>query len=85
MCRKCRLAEEDQRHLLICPKLSDNSLTNCRLSDYEDMLGLNTSKIEIIGRILIQRFNLLISNNNLTPLCTDTISCAAFTDVEELE
>ena len=85
MCRKCRLAEEDQRHLLICPKLSDNSLSNCRLPDYEDMLGLNTSKIEIIGRILIQRFNLLISNNNLTPLCTDTISCAASTDVVELE
>ena len=28
MCRKCKLNEETQRHLLICPKLSDNSVTN---------------------------------------------------------
>ena len=59
MCRKCSLNEENQRHLLVCPKLSDNTMISTNPLDYEDFLGAETNKIEIIGRILIQRFNLL--------------------------
>ena len=53
--------------------------------DYEDFLGAETNKIESIGRILLKRFNALLSNNDLIPLCTDNISCAAFTSVGDLE
>ena len=85
MCRKCSLNEENQRHLLVCPKLSDNTMISTNPLDYEDFLGAETNKIEIIGRILLKRFNALLSNNDLIPLCTDNISCAASTSVGDLE
>ena len=86
MCRKCKLNEETQRHLLLlCPKLSDNSVTNTCQLEYEDLLGNESNRIEVIGRILFKRFNDLKLNTDITLLCTDNISCAAPMDVGELE
>ena len=85
-CRKCGMEEESQRHLLVCPKLSDYSLINDTTIIYEDLLGFDCNKIELVGKVLMKRFELLLSNDHaiIAPLCTD-ISCAASTTVEELE
>ena len=80
------MEEESQRHLLICPNLSDYSVMNGNTIIYEDLLGFDCNKIELIGKILMKRFKLLLSNNHaiIAPLCTDNYSsCAA--SKEELE
>ena len=83
-CRKCNFADEDQRHILICPKLSDNSVMNCSQIAFEDLLGCDINKIQMIGRILMKRFNALVSDSIVTQtMCTDNMSCAA--SVEDLE
>ena len=85
-CRKCGIEEELQKHLLFCPKLCDYSLMKYNTILYEDLLGVDSIKIETIGKILMKRFNLLLSDNHdITPLCTDNSSCAASIPVEELE
>ena len=85
MCRKCKIEEEDQRHLLVCPKLSEMALC-CKTIDYEDLHGSDTSKLEIIGKVLMEKLHLLLSDNVniITPLCTNNLLCAASTQ-EELE
>ena len=85
ICRKCKIEEEDQRHLLVCPKLSERALC-CKTIDYEDLHGSDTSKLEIIGKVLMEKFHLLQSDNVniITPLCTNNLLCAASTK-EELE
>ena len=84
-CRKCDMEEESQIHLLQCSKLSDYSLMNNNTITYEDLFGVDCKKIELIGKILMQRFKLLLSDNAIAPLCTDNLSCAASAMVEELE
>ena len=44
ICRKCKIEEEDQRHLLVCPKLIEMALC-CKTIDY-DWLSIN-GKISI--------------------------------------
>ena len=86
MCRKCNMAEEQQKHILICPKLNDNSLMNSSPIIYEDLLGVEVNKIELIGRILMKRFKALITDTDIThPMCTNNILCAASAIVEDLE
>ena len=81
-CRKCNMDEENQKHLLVCPKLCDNSIMANTIS-YDDLLGFDCNKIEVICKIFMKRFNLLLADNcDTTPMCTD-LSCAAST--EELE
>ena len=86
MCRKCKLEEEDQRHLLVCPKLSEQMALCCKLINYDDLHGSDTSKLEVIGKILLEKYHLLLTENVdiLTPLCTNNLLCAASTQ-EELE
>ena len=74
-------------YYLLCPKLSDNSVTNTCQLEYEDLLGNESNRIEVIGRIVFKRFNDLKHNIDITPLalCTDNISCAATASVVELE
>ena len=71
ICRKCKIEEEDQRHLLVCPKLIEMALC-CKTIDYEDLHGSDTSKLEIIGKVLMEKLHLLLSDNVniITPLCT---------------
>ena len=81
-CRKCNMDEENQKHLLVCPKLCDNSIMANTIS-YDDLLGFDCNKIEVIFKIFMKRFNLLLADNcDTTTMCTD-LSCAAST--EELE
>ena len=86
MCRKCKLEEEDQRHLLVCPKLSEQMALCCKLINYDDLHGSDTSKLEVLGKILLEKYHLLLTENVdiLTPLCTNNLLCAASTQ-EELE
>ena len=68
MCRKCLQAEENQKHLLECPKLADNSILNTGyLPQYEDLYSDDTEKIQHIGKILMSKFKLF----NLKPMCAD--------------
>ena len=68
MCRKCLQAEENQKHLLECPKLADNSILNTGyLPQYEDLYSDDTEKIQCIGKILLTKFKLF----NLKTMCAD--------------
>ena len=60
------------QYLLSCQALSDQGIVNSNhLPKYDDLFSQNPLKIEAIGRILMQKYQLLI-----TTMCTD-ISCAA--------
>ena len=54
--------------------------------DYDDLHGSDTSKLEVIGKILLEKYHLLLTENVdiLTPMCTNNLLCAASTQ-EELE
>ena len=70
-------------YTLVCPKLSEMALC-CKTIDYEDLHGSDTSKLEIIGKVLMEKFHLLLSDNVniITPLCTNNLLCAASTQEE---
>ena len=76
MCSKCKVEEEDQRHLLICLKTC-KKMTLCSKSidyDADDFHGseFDTSKLEVIGKVLMDKSQMLLSDNVniITPLCT---------------
>ena len=71
LCRRCNAEDESQAHIFKCKALSDNSVLNSNvIPSYEDIFGLDTEKIKIVGRILMNKFKLLTSDNTL---CTDII------------
>ena len=87
-CRKCLNSDEDQKHLLVCPALTDNSLVHSSLTTrYEDLFGNDIIRIETIGKLLQSKLKQLKSDQNTTK-CTDTnidtnvVTCAA-TSVSE--
>ena len=52
MCRRCSKAEENQKHLLVCPTLADKSILNTGyLPQYEDLYSDSTEKIENIRKL----------------------------------
>ena len=53
-CRKCHTEEENQKHLLECPQLSDNGLV-AECPAYDDLFG---AKPAIIGKILKRKFEI---------------------------
>ena len=57
-CRKCRNATESQEHLLSCEALLDGNIV-LNSPHYEDILGVDREKIIVMGRILIEKYNLL--------------------------
>ena len=60
-CTKCDTGEEEtQPHLLTCPSLSDTSLVT-EVPEYEQLLDQDPDKVEIIGRIVQHKFNMLKS------------------------
>ena len=64
-CRKCLKEEETQSHLLECPELMDNSvMIGSDIPKYEDLFSTDMDKVEVIGRILLQKFHKLV-----TPHC----------------
>ena len=64
ICSKCLKAEENQKHLLVCPSLADNSIMNTSyLPQYEDLFSDEAVKIENIGKILMTKFNLFKTRN----------------------
>ena len=68
MCRRCLKAEENQKHLLVCPTLADNSILNTGYQPQcEDLYSDNTDKIENIGKILMSKFKLF----NVKTMCAD--------------
>ena len=68
LCRKCGIENESQKHILSCKALQDNSLIDSDYApSYEDIFGSNIDKIELIGKILMNKFKQLKSDN---PLCT---------------
>ena len=76
MCSKCKVEEEDHRHLLICLKTC-KKMTLCSKSidyDADDFHGseFDTSKLEVIGKVLMEQSQMLLSDNVniITPLCT---------------
>ena len=72
LCRKCSIEDEEQSHLLSCQALIDKDIVNANhLPKYDDLFSQNPQKIEAIGKILMHKYQLLI-----TTMCTD-ISCAA--------
>ena len=67
-CRKCLVEEETQKHLLECPDLKDNSIvTEFNIPDYEDLFSTDCEKVEVIGRILLQKFRCLVTNHRAQP------------------
>ena len=67
-CRKCLIKEETQKHLLECHDLKDNSIvTESNNPDYEDLFSTDCGKVEVIGRILIQKFRCLVTNQSAQP------------------
>ena len=84
LCRKCKIENEEQKHLLVCHALQDESIvSNESFPKYEELFGCNVRKIEIIGNILMIRFSRLISNYDKTT-CTVN-SCAAVASATDLD
>ena len=55
------MEEETQKHLLECPELMDNSvMIGSSNPKYEDLSSTPRDKVEIIGRILLQKFHKLV-------------------------
>ena len=54
------MEEESQKHLLECSKLSNNDVViGANIPKYEDLFSTEMDKVEVIGRILLQKFQLL--------------------------
>ena len=59
-CRKCLMDEETQRHLLECSELNNNDVViGSNIPKYEDLFSTELDKVEVIGRILLQKYQLL--------------------------
>ena len=79
LCRKCSVEDEEQSHLHSCQALSDQGIVNSNhLPKYDDLFSQNPLKIEAIGRILMQKYQLLI-----TTMCTDICCAADNTDTQQ--
>ena len=62
-CRKCLKEEETQRHLTECSQLNDNCIVvKANIPKYEDIFSTESDKVEVIGRILLQKFQHLVNN-----------------------
>ena len=61
-CRKCGLEDETQEHIMTCPALEDNTVTNQNNPDYSAMFSDDPIKIRTIGRILQKKFKMLIND-----------------------
>ena len=60
-CTKCDTGEEEtQPHLLTCPGLSDTSVVT-EVPEYEQLLDQDPDRVEKLGRIVQQKFNMLKS------------------------
>ena len=67
-CRKCLKEEETQRHLLECSELMDNSvMIGSSKPKYEDLFSTDLDKVEVIGRILLQKFHNLVTSHRALP------------------
>ena len=67
-CRKCLKEEETQRHLLECSELMDNSvMIGSSNPKYEDLFSTDLDKVEVIGRILLQKFHNLVTSHRALP------------------
>ena len=61
-CRKCLMEEETQKHLLECPELMDNSvMIGSSNPKYEDLFSTDMDKVEVIRKILLQKFHKLVT------------------------
>ena len=59
VCRRYESAEETQVHLLSCPSLDTDRILQASLPPvYDDLLGTNIRKLEIISRIIASRYKL---------------------------
>ena len=66
-CTKCDTGEEEtQPHLLTCPGLSDTSVVTV-VPEYEQLLDQDPDRVEKLGRILQQKFNMFKSDSLLVP------------------
>ena len=57
-CRACHQTEENQEHLLECPKLQDNEVDQAVLF-YSDIFGENSEKLAEISKILNKKLKIL--------------------------
>ena len=65
MCTLCEAEEETQTHLLICPVLSSNSvISDCNIPVYEDIYSEDANRVEAIGRILMEKYELWKEKQN---------------------
>ena len=62
LCKCCQKEIESQIHLLSCEKLMDNSLVT-NLHRYEDLFLEDADKVEAIGHILAEKFELFKKYN----------------------
>ena len=54
---KCRKSDEDQRHHLKCPELSDKSIVQSSSTiSYEDLFCNDIKKVEAIGKVLESKY-----------------------------
>ena len=68
-CRKCLKDEETQRHLLDCSELMDNSVIfGSNIPKYEDLFSADMNKVKVIGRILLQKFQKLVTLQGAQPV-----------------
>ena len=61
-CRQCDLEDETQEHIMTCPALEENTVTNQNIPEYSALFSEDPIKITIIGRILQTKFKMLINN-----------------------
>ena len=67
-CRKCLKEEETQRHLLECSELMDNSvMIGSNIPKYEDLFSTDLDKVEVIGKILLQKYHHLVTPHRALP------------------
>ena len=67
-CRKCLKEEETQRHLLKCSELMDNSvMIGSNIPKYEYLFSTDLDKVEVIEKILLQKFHHLITPHRALP------------------
>ena len=89
-CRKCDTEEEDQKHLLNCPALRDNSvLHHTDIPEYEILYGDNPKELMILGNILRTKFELLTKNQtkpsaHISQLNAMTSSAATDTNISNI-
>ena len=79
-CRKCGNQDEDQKHLLECPELSDLSVVpnTERIPCYGDLFSNDVKMVSIIGKSLMYKYHVFKSTN----VHSNTTSAATFNCVE---